>query len=100
MSTSRRAWPPPRVADSLNGAFTNRGESFFSRLRCAEIGQHPHISRKYFPSHALGMAWHEDYRLQTNQAVPMAATGAVLTDPASRGKKLVLAALIVSSRVL
>ncbi len=35
------------VAYSLDGACTNQAESFFSRMRRAEVGQHHHISGKY-----------------------------------------------------
>jgi hypothetical protein len=32
------------VAYSLDGAYVNQAESYFSRLRRGEIGQHHHIS--------------------------------------------------------
>src|SRR4051795_9011626 len=35
-------------AYSLDGACTNMAEEFFSRMRRAEIGHHPHISGAYF----------------------------------------------------
>jgi ISXO2-like transposase domain len=35
------------IAFSMDGACTNWAESFFSRLRRAEWGQHHHISGKY-----------------------------------------------------
>ena len=50
------------VAYSLDGACTNQAESYFSRLRRAEIGQHHHISGKYLGACAGGMTWKEDNR--------------------------------------
>ena len=72
------------VAFSLDGACTNQAESFFSRLRRAEMGQHHHISGKYLLSYALEMAWREDTRRQANGALHLAATGAALGHPVSR----------------
>lgn len=72
------------VAFSLDGACTNQAESFFSRLRRAEWGQHHHISGKYLLAYAAEMAWREDNRRQTNGALHMAATGAALGHPVSR----------------
>jgi transposase-like protein len=48
------------VAYSLDGACTNQAESFFSRIRRAEVGQHYHISAKYLAGYANEMAWKED----------------------------------------
>jgi transposase-like protein len=53
-------------AYSLNGACTNQVESFFSRLRRAEIGTHHHISGKYLAAYATEMAWREDSRRVSN----------------------------------
>ena len=72
------------VAFSLDGACTNQAESFFSRLRRAEMGQHHHISGKYLLSYALEMAWREDNRRQSNGALHVAAMGAALGHPVSR----------------
>jgi transposase-like protein len=66
------------IAFSLNGACTNQAESYFSRLRRAEMGQHHHISGKYLLAYAAEMAWREDNRRQTNGALHVAATGAAL----------------------
>jgi transposase-like protein len=54
------------VAFSDNGACTNQAESFFSRLRRAEIGTHHHISGRYLSFYAAEMAWREDYRRRSN----------------------------------
>ncbi len=47
------------VAFSLDGACTNQAESYFSRLRRAELGQHHHVSGKYLAAYACEMAWRE-----------------------------------------
>jgi len=72
------------VAFSLNGACTNQAESYFSRLRRAEMGQHHHISGKYLAAYAVEMAWREDNRRMANGALHQAATGAALAHPVSR----------------
>ena len=41
---------------------TNQAESFFSRLRRAEIGTHHHIAGPYLASYAAEMDWREDRR--------------------------------------
>lgn len=53
-------------AYSHNGACTNMAESFFSRLRRAEWGQHHHISGAYLARYAGEMAWREDHRRGSN----------------------------------
>jgi len=72
------------VAYSLDGACTNWAESFFSRLRRAELGQHHHISGKYLISYAREMAWKEDHRRVDNGAQHTAVAGAALAHPVSR----------------
>jgi len=72
------------VAFSLDGACTNQAESYFSRLRRAELGQHHHISGKYLAAYAIEMAWREDSRRLPNGALHQAATGAALAHPVSR----------------
>ena len=72
------------VAYSLDGACTNQAESYFARLRRAEIGQHHHISGKYLGAYAGEMAWKEDNRRQPNGAQHLAVTGAALAHPVSR----------------
>ena len=54
------------VAFKDEDACTNQAESFFSRLRRAEIGTHHHISGKYLRFYASEMAWREDYRRTPN----------------------------------
>jgi transposase-like protein len=72
------------VAFSLDGACTNQAESFFSRLRRAEMGQHHHISGKYLGFYAAEMAWREDNRRVSNGAQHEAATIAALGHGVSR----------------
>jgi hypothetical protein len=69
---------------SKDGACTNQAESYFSRLRRAEWGQHHHISGKYLSAYAVEMAWREDNRRKANGALHEAATGAALAHPISR----------------
>ena len=53
-------------AYSQDGASTNMAESFFSRLRRAEIGIHHHIAGRYVAAYATEMAWREDNRRVAN----------------------------------
>jgi len=53
-------------AYSMDGACTNQAESFFSRVRRAEIGIHHHIAGKYLAAYAGEMAWREDARRVSN----------------------------------
>lgn len=55
-----------KEAYSKDGANTNQAESFFSRLRRAEIGTHHHIAGKHLAAYATEMAWREDARRQSN----------------------------------
>lgn len=67
-----------------DGACTNWAESFFSRLRRAEWGQHHHISGRYLAFYAREMAWREDNRRQPNGNLHQMATAAALAHPVSR----------------
>jgi transposase-like protein len=53
-------------AYSLNGACVNDAESFFSRMRRAEIGHHHHIAGLYLIRFAQEIAWREDHRRDSN----------------------------------
>lgn len=64
-------------AYSKNGACTNQAESFFSRLRRAEIGTHHHIAGKYLSAYAAEMAWREDNRRESNGTQYTMVMGAV-----------------------
>lgn len=54
-----------QIAYSLM-ACTNQAESFFARLRRAEIGTHHYISGPYLDRYAAEMAWREDHRRKDN----------------------------------
>ncbi len=71
-------------AYSLDGACTNMAESFFSRIRRAEIGIHHHIAGPYLSAYAAEMAWREDRRRVSNGEQWLMATGASLAHPVSR----------------
>ena len=71
------------VAFSDDGACTNQAESFFSRLRRAEIGTHHHISGPYLNAYAREMAWREDHRREPNGKLYVMATAAALAHPVS-----------------
>jgi len=71
------------IAFSDDGACTNQAESFFSRLRRAEIGTHHHISGQYLASYANEMAWREDNRRVPNGKQFLMIAGAVMAAPVS-----------------
>jgi transposase-like protein len=72
------------VAFSDDGACTNQAESYFSRLRRAEIGTHHHISGRYLHAYAREMAWREDYRRVPNGTLYLLVAGAAAAHPVSR----------------
>lgn len=72
------------VAFMDDGACTNQAESYFSRLRRAEIGTHHHISGRYLHCYANEMAWREDYRRVPNGSQYLLVAGAALAHPVSR----------------
>ncbi len=65
-------------------ACTNMAESFFSRLRRAEIGIHHHISGRYLAAYASEMAWREDNRRISNGEQFLQVSAAALAQPVSR----------------
>jgi transposase-like protein len=69
---------------SHDGACTNQAESFFSRIRRAEIGMHHRIAGKYLDSYAAEMARRENNRRISNGEQYLIATNAALTSPVSR----------------
>lgn len=71
-------------AYSTPDACTNQAESFFSRLRRAEIGTHHHIAGPYLNAYASEMTWREDNRRKSNGEQYLAMAGAALTRPVSR----------------
>jgi transposase-like protein len=73
------------LAFSDDGACTNQAESFFSRLRRAEIGQHHHVAGPYLRLYAGEMGWREDHRRFDNRAQWELAGVAALGHAKSRG---------------
>jgi transposase-like protein len=65
-------------------ACTNQAESFFSRLRRAEIGIHHHIAGPYLNAYANEMTWREDNRRVSNGMLYLAMTSAALKHPTSK----------------
>jgi transposase-like protein len=53
-------------AYSLDGACTNWAETFFSRMRRAEIGHHHHVAGPYLLRYAQEASWREDNRRISN----------------------------------
>ena len=72
-----------REFKSDDGACTNQAESWFSRLRRAEIGQHHRISGRYLYQYANEMAWREDNRRVSNGINFKTVTRAALRNPKS-----------------
>lgn len=73
-----------KEAYSKDGACTNEAESFFSRLRRAEIGTHHHIAGRYLDAYAAEMAWREDCRREANGTQYTMVVAAALAHPVSR----------------
>jgi len=71
-------------AYSDGAACTNQAESFFSRLRRAEVGIHHHISGCYLNAYAVEMAWREDRRRVSNGEQFLMVNAAALASPVSR----------------
>jgi transposase-like protein len=63
---------------------TNQAESFFSRLRRAEIGTHHHISGPYLSAYAAEMDWREDNRRVSNGEQYLIAANAAAKHPVSQ----------------
>lgn len=82
------AYDTKRVNHSINfkdeDACTNQAESYFSRLRRAEIGTHHQIAGRYLVAYAKEMAWREDNRRVSNGEQFLMAAGAALAHPVSR----------------
>ncbi|MGB5083631.1 MAG: IS1595 family transposase [Methylocystis silviterrae] len=53
-------------AYSDDGACTNSAESYFSRLRRAEIGHHHSVAGQYLLRYAQESSWREDHRRMSN----------------------------------
>jgi hypothetical protein len=74
-------------AYSDEGACTNQAESYFARLRRAEIGTHHHIAGPYLGAYAAEMAWREDNRRISNGEQFLAISAAALGHSISRNWK-------------
>ena len=72
------------VCYSDGAACTNLAESFFSRLRRAEIGTHHHIAGPYLNAYAGEMAWREDNRRVPNGSQAAMVAGSAMASPVSR----------------
>ncbi|RUV57567.1 IS1595 family transposase [Mesorhizobium sp. M5C.F.Ca.IN.020.29.1.1] len=70
-------------AYSKDGPCTNAAESFFSRIRRAEIGIHHRIAGDYLGSYAAEMAWREDCRREANGTQYAMAVSAISIAPKS-----------------
>jgi transposase-like protein len=75
-------WDTKRVNHSVSfmdeGVCTNQAESYFSRLRRAEVGTHHHIAGPYLQSYATEMSWREDNRRVDNgRQTALVATAAM-----------------------
>ena len=57
-----------KQAYSDGEACTNWAESYFSRLRCGEMGQFHHVSGPYLLRYAQGASWRDDARRVDNGA--------------------------------
>ena len=73
-----------REAYSKDGACTNQAESYISRLRRAEIGQHHHIAGPHLGQYAGEMAWREDVRRNATGSQFHACGRLALGHPPSR----------------
>jgi hypothetical protein len=71
-------------AYSDEGACTNQAESYFSRLRRAEIGIDHHVAGSYLTAYAGEMAWRENNRRVSNGEQYLMAASAGLAHPVSR----------------
>ena len=65
-------------------ACTNQAESFFSRLRRAELGTHHNIRKAYLGAYAAEMAWREDHRRESNGAQFIGIAKSAAQSPVSR----------------
>jgi transposase-like protein len=72
------------VTYSQDGACTNQAESYFSRLRRAELGQHHRIAGPHLRAYACEIAWREDYRRVSNGDQYGLIAGLALHHPHSR----------------
>jgi hypothetical protein len=72
------------VCYSDGSACTNEAESYFSRLRRAEIGTHHSIAGAYLNTYASEMSWREDNRRVSNGHQAAMVTRAAMETAVSR----------------
>jgi transposase-like protein len=72
------------VCYSDGSACTNQAESYFSRLRRAEIGIHHSIAGPYLNAYASEMSWREDHRRVSNGHQAALVTRAAMEAKVSR----------------
>jgi transposase-like protein len=72
------------VCYSDGQACTNMAESFFSRLRRAEVGTHHSIRKSYLGAYASEMAWRENHRRDANGTQFLQIVRSAATQPVSR----------------
>lgn len=81
-------WDARRVNHSVafmdEGVCTNQAESYFSRLRRAEIGTHHHIAGPYLNAYAGEMSWREDNRRVPNGTQTAMVAEAAMASRVSR----------------
>ena len=65
------------------GIFTNGAESFFSRIRRAEVGHYHHIAGAYLVRYAQESAWREDHRRVDNGRQTMGIAALAMMAPTS-----------------
>lgn len=70
-------------AYSHGGVYSNGAESFFSRMRRAEIGHHHHVAGQYLVRYAQESAWREDHRRVSNGEQVKAVAGLAMAAPVS-----------------
>jgi len=68
---------------SIDDACTNGAESYFSRLRRAELGHHHHIAGPYLVRYAQEAAWREDLRRVSNGEQADGVVGLAMRSPPS-----------------
>lgn len=83
------SFPMMRVNHSVeysadDGACTNQAESYFSRLRRAEMGIHHHIGGRHLAAYSNEMAWRENNRRRSNGDHWNLITAAALAHAKSR----------------
>jgi hypothetical protein len=72
-----------QLYSTRTGVYRNGAESFFSRMRRAELGHHHHVAGPYLVRYAQESAWREDHRRMDNGHQVMAVSGLAMRAPTS-----------------